>query len=187
MANPDKPNLASGFKNIDTAKFTEAMTEHQNSLIKLVLIVGTLVLAGLIFNDFRLKDQHWRLQMTQAQEKLDIIKAHEAALKGLNDFRSALPQRLNESELISLISNYATAHGVNIGSLSPAQSRDMGLYDVITIKFNATCNSFREMMLFLKNVERSGYPLRIDMWSGNESVDGKINFVIEISAVLIHP
>jgi hypothetical protein len=185
MLNLDKLNSQFSIKGLDTAKLAEALSKHQNSLITFVLIIGSLLTAGLMFNDHRLKDQGLRAQISQAQEKLEVLKARDAAVGDFNHFKSSLPDKLNEFELIALISDYAKSCNVTIASLSPAESKDMGLYDVINVSFDAASDNFKDMMLFLKKIEKSKFPLRVDSWSGNEK-NGGISFLIKISAVLIH-
>lgn len=186
MINLTKLNFQFNMKNFDAAKLTEALSGYQNFLIKLVLITVSLLIAGLIFNDHRLKDQDLRVLTSQAQAKLEVIKARDEAIRDLKNFKSSLPKKLNESELIALISNYAKLCRVNTVSLSPAESRDVGLYDVINISFNAVSHNFKEMMFFLRTIETSNFPLRVDSWSGNEGNNGEITFSINISAVVIH-
>jgi len=188
MLNLDKLNsLLSGIKDLDAAQLIRTLSEHQNSLIKLVLIIASLLMAGLMFNDHRIKDQGLRARMSQAEEKLEVLKARDAAKGDLNNFKSSLPNKLNEFELITLISNYAKLHHVTITSLSPAESKDMGLYDVINVSFDAVSDNFKDAILFLRKIEKSNFPLSVDLWSGHEAENGKITFSIKISAVLIHP
>ncbi len=96
----------------------------------------------------------------------------------INNFKSSLPNKLNEFELIALISKYAKLQHVAITSLSPAESKDMGLYDVINVSFEAMCDGFKDMILFLRKIEKSEFPLRVDSWSGHEAENGKITFSI---------
>ena len=140
-----------------------------------------------MFNDHRTKDQGLHTQMSQAQEKLEAIKTRDAAGQELDHFKSSLPKKINEFELITLISNYAKLYHVTITSLSPAESKDMGLYDAINVRFEAVSSDFKNMMLFLRKIEKSSSPLTVNTWSGHEGDDGKISFDIEISAVHIHP
>ena len=177
----------STIKDMDVAQLIAIAKEHQNSLIKFALIVGSLLMVGRMFNDHRIQGQLLRVQMSQAQEKLEVLKARDATIRDLDDFKSSLPKKLNELELISLISNYAEAQHITIASLSPAESKDMGLYDVISLSFSATADHFKELILFLRKIEKSNFPLRVDSWSGYETDQGKITFAIVISAVLIHP
>ena len=187
MINPNKSTSPFNIKDMDVAQLIRLLGEHQNSLIKLVLIIGSLLMAGGIFNDHRVKEQDLRFLTSQAQEKLGVLNARDAAIQGLNHFKSSLPKNLNESELITLISNYAKSHHVIITSLSPAESKDMGLYDIISINFEAVSDNFKEMVLFLRKIEKSNFPLRVDSWSGHKAENGEITSTIGISAVLIHP
>ena len=50
----------------------------------------------------------------------------------------------------------------------------MGLYDSIDVNFNANADSFKDMMLFLRKIEKSNSPLRINSWSGHEETAGKL-------------
>jgi len=185
MANPDKLNSQINFKEIDAAQITKALSEYQNSFFKLILIAVSLLLAWMMFNDCHAKEQILRNKMSKVKQKLEVIKAREAAIKDFADFKALLPKKINESGLIEVISNYAKAHHASIASLSPAESKDMGLYDFMNLTFNGTCENFREMMLLLRNIEKSEYPLRIDSWKASEQ-GGEISFAMVISAVIIH-
>jgi hypothetical protein len=179
-------NKLNELKDLDLAQIIKIFNDHQQTVIKVALIAGSLFAVGVMFNDHRTKDQAIRAQMTQAQQKIDAIKSRDTGIKDLETFQSSLPKKLNEFELITLISGYAKSYHVNIPSLSPAESKDMGLYDVINVKFNAVSDNFKDMVLFLRKIEKSEYPLRIDSWSGSQDSDGGIDFAITISVVLIH-
>jgi hypothetical protein len=187
MSNLDKLNAQFNMKNVDTSQFMKALSEQQNSFIKLFFVVGSLVLVVLMFNDHHTKDRALHDRLSQLQDKLEVLKNRDIALKDLSDFKSSLPKRQNQFELIMMISNYAKAHNITITSLSPAELKDMGLYDVINVSFDAVADDFKDMMLFIRTIEKSKTPLRIDTWSGHEGEDGKITFDLEINAVLIHP
>lgn len=186
MVDFNKLNSQLDLKNLDVAQITRILNDHQHTAIKFVLIAGALFAAGMMFNDHRIKEQGIRAGMTLVQQKIDAIKARDDGNKDLDTFKSSLPKKLNEFELITLISGYAKSHHVNIPSLSPAESKDMGLYDVINVKFDAMSDNFKDMVLFLRKIEKSDFPLRIDSWSGSQDPNGKILFTIIISAVLIH-
>ncbi len=173
-------------KNLDVNQLSKIISEHQNTVIKSVLILGSLIAALMMFNDHRAKEQVIRSQMTQMQQKIDALKSRDTAIKDLAAFKSSMPKKINEFELITLISSYAKTYHINIPSLSPAESEDRGLYDVINVKFSAMADNFKDMVLFFRKIEKSEYPLRIDSWSGQPDQTGEITFEITISAVLIH-
>lgn len=186
MANMDKLNSQLNFDNFDVMDVIKFVLEHQNPLINLALILVSLFVAGGMFNDYRAKVQSLNTQMAQAQEKIGVIKDHDEAVGDLNNFKSALPKKLNEFELIGVISRYAKFYHVHIPSLSPADNQDMGLYDVISVTFSATTDDFKNILFFLRKIEKSDFPLRVDSWSGQEDGKGEISFSVKISAVLIH-
>jgi hypothetical protein len=179
-----KLNSQLDINNIDVARIVRTVGEHRNVLINVVLIIGSLLIAGAMFNSHSNKDL--RSQISQLQQKIGTIKARGAAIRDFNDFKSSLPKKVDESGLITLISDYAKIYHVKITSLAPAESRDMGLYDAVNANFNAVSDNFKNVMLFLRKIEKSKFPLRVNSWSGYEDRDGRITFAIEVSAVLIH-
>ena len=185
MGNLDKLKSFSS-DDLDAAKLTQALSEHQMAIIKFVLIAGSLVLAVMMFNDHRSKDSDLHMRISQVQRKLEAIKARETTTRNFNGFKSSLPKKLNEIELISLVSNYAKSSHVTIASLTPAESKDTGLFDLINLSFDAGSNDFKGMMFFLRKIESSEFPLRINAWAGHEEEDGKMTFQVSISAIIIH-
>ena len=182
----DLGKLSSSLQNMDMAQFADALTENQNTLLKGVLIVGAIALAVVMFNDHRQKDAALHARMTLLQQKLDTIKSRDAAVKGLTDFKASIPQKINEFQLITLISDYTKLYNISISSFTPAESKDMGLFDQVNVVFDLRADSYKDMMLFLRKIEKSTYSLRINSWTGHEEGDGRINFVIDLSAVLVH-
>ena len=173
-------------KNLDVNQLSKIINDHQNTVIKSVLIIGSLIGAVVMFNDHNAKEAAIRVQMTQAQQKIDALKTRDDSIKALATFKTSMPKKINEFELITLISNYAKSYHINIPSLSPAESEDKGLYDIINVKFNGLADNFKDMVLFLRKIEKSEFPLRIDSWAGQPDQNGAIAFEITISAVLIH-
>jgi len=171
---------------LDATKITKALSEHQIIIINFILIVGSLILMFLMFNDHASKDRDLHRQISQVRQKLGAIKDRDAAIQDFNRFKSSLPQKLNEIELISVVSNYAKLGHITISSLTPAESKDIGFYDLINLSFDAESNNFKDMMLFLRKIENSEFPLRVDTWSGHEEENGKMTFQVNVSAVIIH-
>jgi hypothetical protein len=184
LKNLDFKNL--DLKNLDLAKITKLVSEHQNSFIKLVLIVGTLFLTVVMYNDHRVKDQDLSSKTLLLKQKFEAIKARDQAVADLSNFKSSVPEKLSEYDLITLMSSYAKKCNVAITTLSPADSVDMGLYDIVNVNFNVVSDNFKDLMLFLRMIEKSKFPLRINKWSGREDQSGRITFITEVSAVLIH-
>ena len=173
-------------KDLDVDKLLKLVVEYQNVLIRIVLIIGSLLMAGNMFTDYSVKSKALSTQMSDAQQKIAAIKDRDAAVVNINNFKSSIPQNLTESELITLISQFAKSYNVTITSLTPGGSDNLGLYDLLDVAFDASSNSFKNILLFIRKIETSKFPLRIDSWSGQETESKNITFRIKIDAVLIH-
>ena len=97
----DLNNLKTQFdpSNFDIVQIVKILREHLNSLIKVILIIATLIIARGMYYDHRSKEQNLLNQMTQGQMKLDSIQTREAMVGNLNSFKSYLPKKINEFEL----------------------------------------------------------------------------------------
>ncbi len=186
MINLDKLNSNLDINNLDFTQIPKILIENQK-IVMIIIFIGALLIAGGMFKDYRIKEQNLRARMSQEQEKLGVIKSRDAAIVDLNNFKSSNPKEIDQFELITQISNYANLYHVTIVSFRPPEKKDMGLYDALNFSFTAVSNSFKSMMLFLRNIEKSDLPLRIDTWTGSPGEDGKISFDIGTSAVHIHP
>lgn len=123
MAEPDKSNSLLDLKNLDLAQISRLIGEHLNTFIKIILITGSLLIVGLMFNDYHTRDQVLHTKITQAQQKLDAIRARDEAVHGLDNFKSSLPKKLNEFELITVISKYAQLYHISIPRFRPPRAR----------------------------------------------------------------
>jgi hypothetical protein len=185
MINLDKINSQIDLNNFDPGQITKVIIENQK-IVKLVFLIGALVIGGMMFNDNHTKEQAIRNRISKEQAKITVISARDSAVKAIDNYKLTVPKAITELELITTISKYANSGHVIISSLNPAESKDMGLYDVINLSFTAVSDNFKDMMLFLRNIENSNPPLRINSWSGREGPDGKVTFEIGLCAVAIH-
>lgn len=185
MANdPKKLNYQIDFNNINMDQIIQILTQYQKLILKAVVILGALLIAGMIFNGYNAQNQSVRAQMTRVQQKLDVIAGRETAIKNLEDFKAAFPKGINEDKLIIQITKYATANGVSISSLSPAETQNMGLYDVIRVSLNGAARNYKAMVLFLRDMEKSPYLFKVDSWQGGGH--GQIDFAITMSVLTVH-
>jgi hypothetical protein len=97
-----------------------------------------------------------------------------------------MPRKINEFEMINLISDFAKANHVTITSLTPGEPQVKDLYDESLVSLQATTENFKDMMLFIRKMERSELPLWVVSWSGHEQSDESMTFSMQISIVNIH-
>ena len=185
MANdPKKLNYQIDFSNMNMDQIIQILTQYQKIILKSVVILGALFVAGMIFNGYNAQNQSVRAQMARVQQKLDVIAGREAAIKNLEDFKAAFPKGINEDKIITQITRYATANGVSISSLSPAETQNMGLYDVIRVSLSGSARDYKAMVLFLRDMEKSPYLFKVDSWQGGGH--GEVVFSMTMSVLTFH-
>jgi hypothetical protein len=185
MSELNKIKSPFSLSNLDSDTLLNPLTEHQSLLVKIGVVVGALIIAGLLFNDHHIKDQLLQNKMTQVNEKLEAIKDRNTAVQAVVKFKSSLPPKISENDLIDLITNYVRTFHVNITALSPPQSGRSNLYDTLNVTINGESANFKNMMLFIRAVEGPKSPLEINSWSGREDENGKMSFTMQISVVEI--
>jgi outer membrane murein-binding lipoprotein Lpp len=172
---------------IDVDQIVQTLTQYKNAVLMAAVIIGTLIAAGMMFNNKQIKENALRKKVTQLQQKLDVIAGQKEAVKNLNDFKASFPLGINEDKIITQITSYAQAHDVIISSLTPRQKQDMGLYDVSKVDLSGAAHDYKSMVLFLRDMEKSKYLFKLDSWSGqiNDST-GSIDFRLEVSVMHVH-
>jgi len=186
MLNLDKlksPSL--DINNLDFSQIGKLVIQYQ-SVVKIILLAASLLLTAGMYNSYRLQEQALHTKIAQEQDKIQAIKSQQKVLDKLNHFKSSIQKELNVFDLVTLISNDAKLSSTSIASYSPGQNADKDLYSTVNVHFDVVSDNFKDMMVFLRKIERSEFPFIINSWSGNESSDGKISFSLDISAVHIH-
>ena len=185
MLNLDKLNTQFDINNIDINQVIKAITENQKYIVILFVVVTSFLTFGM-FKDQHVKEQAIRDQLTQEQGKFPIIKARDASIKDLADFKATIPNEINVFDLINLIQGYAKSFNTTV-AYSPSQNTDKGIHNDLTISFQVVSDNFSDMILFIRKIEKSKYPLVVDSWTGQEGAGGAFSYSIEIRAVHLHP
>jgi len=184
MSDPKKINSPFDLNNMDMDQIIQALTQYRSAVLKFVVILGALLVAGMIWNGYNRQQQSVRAQMSLGQQKLDMITSRQVAIKNLEDFKASFPKGINEDSIITQITTYATANGVSIGSLSPEESQNMGLYDVTRFTLNGAARDYKAMVLFLRDMEKSAYLFKVDSWEGHG--EGEVEFSMKMSVLHFH-
>ncbi|MBF0511526.1 MAG: hypothetical protein HQL13_04265 [Candidatus Omnitrophica bacterium] len=173
-------------RNMDAKKFVGILKRRQNAYIQFLFIAVALIMAAGMIKGYYAQVQRFGISMSLGQEKLDMIKARNNVSVELKRMLELSPGYLNEFFLTKLIVDCAKLYHIHIPSLSPAQTRNMGLYDLLNVRFKATCGDFKDLLLFLRKIENAKMPVRVNFFSGEEVKGEGIVYTIEIGGVRIH-
>jgi len=173
--------------NIDVDQIVATLTQYKSAVLMGAVIVGTLIIAWMMYNAQCIKEQGLRTQISQLQDKLDVITRQRAAVKNLNDFKSSFSAGIDDDKIITQITSYAKAHGVSISSLAPGMKQDMGLYDISSVDLVGVARNYKEMVRFLRDMEMSKFLFKLESWVGHISgTEDAIQFNLTISVMHVH-
>jgi hypothetical protein len=121
-----------------------------------------------------------------------------------------LPRPLTENRFISYLTALAKKHGIVVTSIAPPENENAGFFRRSFTQVACVADDFTQAMMFINDIERSEYSLKIDFWKispaakldpvagsfggRNDSSDGlsgdgdkpqKLNFVLKVSSIEI--
>ena len=69
-------------------------------------------------------------------------------------------------QLIDKISALATNHNIQIQSFSPAEETNGDFWQLSNLSINISCRKYKEVILFIQEIENLPYAIQIQKWSG---------------------
>ncbi len=186
-------------KNIDVAKLLKGIQQRTDVLINVALILGTLFFIGNIYSRRQAKVRDLTVKITALEGKIKAISDYEKSKDELSRSIDSLPKGIAESDaMVNKINEFAITHNIQILSFVPADSKATDLYSKRNLRMTIATSRYENLGLFVKDIENSGYNLRVERWSaslqgialsrqremqGDEPPTQQINAEIEIAAI----
>lgn len=158
-------------QNINFPKIREKVLQHPTIFINIILLAVTIFVVHYIYSIKKAEVVGLANQVTNLDKKLFEINEFIKGQKDFNEFIDQLPQGVPAANIIAKLTNFAVARNVRILSYSPATEADMPLYKIIRINLDVTSTSYKDMLLFLYDIENSVEPLRVEEWRGEMKED----------------
>ncbi len=150
---------------IDLNKLIKLLLDQKQLLVQLIVIAAfimTLIgLAGL-YQEQKTQTQQ---QTQEFNSKIEVIKEYENVLKQLKSAESVFPQEIDEDQISSEVSDYATQTQVNILSFSSGARKSENLSDVISFQISVKAKTYKSFLAFLQAIESSPYALKVEACS----------------------
>ena len=177
-------------KDLDVNKVLQLVSEHKVKALTAGFAATAIIGALMVFGDYRTQAAQYQQQMAQLQEKMDVISRHERSVKALKGFLDALPQELEDEKMITQLTDYAAQNNVEIINYAPGQKKSDRSYDSSRVHLNVNAGNFKDVLAFVRTVERSPYFLRVESFVGSSKDDngaggGRLTAEIFISSVRV--
>ncbi|MCK5214721.1 MAG: hypothetical protein KAR05_05155 [Candidatus Omnitrophica bacterium] len=167
-----------------------------------IIIIASILLSLFLSIHFFSKNQKLantlKLEVKTLEDKVAVIETYNKTKGDLAAFQDAISEPLSEEELINIISDFAFKRNLQIKSLTPGQDKESTYHNLISIHVRIESSDFKNMWLFIHDIESSKTALRVDDWNGSmeattnsrtsrrqskTNTEKKIEFQIKISAV----
>ncbi len=154
-------------KNIDlkTINYEKILNFFKAHLDK--TIVAASVLATLFFSFQYFIKKHAEIttvsnQITQLEKKIAAIKEYDAVDKKTNDFLNLIPPPVSDEDFMNKLTDFADKRNIQIKSFAPTKRQAMKLYDASSLNLNVTTHDYKNLWLFIHDIETSPLNIRID-------------------------
>lgn len=140
----------------------------RNDLLMNIVISGIAFLV--IVHSFSQAGQKIRLvksEIDKSTEKITAIKNFDGVKGELDGYIAKVPQGLNADQIVNFLTELAVTHRIKIVSVSPANSDRKELQSITSIQLAVTANDFKDLWLFIYDIERSPHALYIKEWEGS--------------------
>jgi Tfp pilus assembly protein PilO len=89
---------------------------------------------------------------------LDNYKKSQAELK---EFIAQIHEPINEDNLMNLLTDFAVKRQIQIESFSPSQRKNTPLHETAGLTLNLSAGDYKNLWLFIHDIEESAYPIHI--------------------------
>ena len=152
-------------QNIDARELGDMLRQRIDIILTVVPVVVTIVVMANMFKGYGKKSQTLAWEIGQMQERVEVIR-ESGRLKGnYSVFLENFPKSILTDQLINKLSEFAAYRKVQILSFSPVKEKSDDYIKVAGGQINVTADSYKNMVLFMKDIEAAPYALRVEQWS----------------------
>ncbi len=162
-------------KNIDVKQVNEFFVKKPNIAVSILLGVVSIFLVFKFFSEKQVESTRIKRTIDEVQKKIDAINQYNQSLKEFNEYVDALPVGLVGSALLDTLTEFAEKNNIRVLSFTPAQSQSSQFYDSTSISMDVSARNYKDLLLFVYEIENSPYNLRVNQWS--ESIENNREMV----------
>ena len=157
---------------IDYAKLLQDLKKRPDILISIVFVLATLSFSVNAFTKKKGELSSLQQEVSKLEEKIKVIDSYEAVKKELTDFLANIPEKILENDLINKVTDFAVSRNVQIESYTPMSKQSSPLYDLTSIDLNVSAPDYKNVWLFMNDIEKSKYAIRVENWAGSMDAKG---------------
>lgn len=177
-------------KNLDFAKIQEDILAKPDIAVNVALVLLSIFIMFQFYNGRQAEIKTLMGKLEELNKKVTMVDTYYATQKQLNEFKTDLPKGINEYKMIEELSNFASNRNVKISSYTPASRESKKYFDKVIVNLSVSTHSYKDMCMFVNDIENSDYALRLDNWHGSmedagetTAENGNINAQITVASI----
>ena len=155
---------------IDYKKIALEVRKNPNDFINIIAVLLTGFIVFNLFTKKQAEAKKLKTEMVTLEQKKISLENYNKANNELTAFIKNLPQKITDDEIVNRVTDIAVARNVQIETFTPAKKIKTTLYDLNSIVLSITASSYKDLWLFVHDLEQSAYALRIDHWTVNSLI-----------------
>ncbi len=159
----DIPDL---IKSIDFNVIIHILKTQPEILIKTIAIIATTIFVIYTIPSKSLEKKQLKAKGITLQKVLEAKNEQDKLQKKLLSLRNKFPKSLPSNEIITYLSQTAEKRNLQVESVSPAQKSKKDLYEELTMNITISSNEinheYKNIALFINDIENSNYALKLD-------------------------
>lgn len=152
-------------QNIDAQQLSDMLRQRIDIILNIMLVLVTMVTTVLIVKGSGKRSEMLTWEIKQLEERGEAVKESERLKGGYSVFLESFPEPILTDQLIDKLSGFAADRQIQILSFSPVKEKSDNYIKVAGVQINVSSDSYKNIVLFMKDVEDAPYALQVGQWS----------------------
>lgn len=152
-------------QNIDARQLSDMLRQRIDIVLNITLVLVTMVATVLIVKGSGKRSEMLTWEIKQLEERGEAVKESERLKGEYAAFLKSFPEPILTDQLVNKLSEFAADRQVQILSLSPVKEKSDSYIKVAGVQINVSSDNYKNIVLFMKDVEEAPYALQVARWS----------------------
>ncbi|MBI3618217.1 MAG: type 4a pilus biogenesis protein PilO [Candidatus Omnitrophica bacterium] len=152
-------------QNIDAQQLGDMLRQRVDIVLNITLVLVTMVATVLIVKGSGKRSEMLTWEIKQLEERGEAVKESERLKGEYSAFLKSFPEPILTDQLINKLSEFAADQQVQILSFSPVKEKSDNYIKVAGVQINVSSDSYKNIVLFMKDVGDAHYALHVGQWS----------------------
>lgn len=155
-------------KNIDTLSIKSYLIKNADVSICIILVILTIFINLKIIESHKENLNTLNTKIEEMQNTLKAVEIDQKSDQKFTEILAEFPEPISINELSQILTGYASKYELQINNYSPGRAETTEGVKINSMSISTESPDFESMINFLKEIENSPYPIRLQSWSGTQ-------------------